>query len=283
MKKRLLIVLAHWLATLQFAAAASGSEPPQLFGQTIDFGIRPPRNGNDGTLDGLLTGVILENIPHRYEDKRDWGMTSERWDGLHIQLDGLKLKTKRRKKTVNHGTWKMYRIDLVNPNEEFRVRLENGRITDDGFVSFDLVTTAKLHAFGRVSKWVKGVQLYSFSADADAKAQLRLACRFAVGLDPTKLPPDIVFVPEVTGADLRLVEFEVQRISDVGGKIAEELGRGVRRIVEDKLDEKRDKLVERINRKLGEKDDDLRLSLHDLAIDKWRALTTSSPGANFNN
>ncbi len=250
--------------------SVSRADSPRLVGHAIEFGLRAP-GGKDGSasLDRLLTEIVLEHIPHSYENKKDWGHKSERWDGLHISLDGLRLDTKRRKKEVNHGTWNMYRIRFIEPDEELRVRLDNARLHKDGTVGFDIYVTAPLRAFGRTSKWVKGVQLYSFSANADARARLKLSCRVGVIMDITKLPPDIVFEPKVTDADLELLEFRVTRISAVGGKVAEELGRSIRRVLEREIEKKRHKLVDKLNRQIKKNKDDLRLSMHDAAVNKW--------------
>ena len=66
-------------------------------------------------MESLINDLAKQFIPHRYEKKKDWGSQSERWDGLHVQLKGLRLKTKRRKKLVNHGTWKIYSAELSDP------------------------------------------------------------------------------------------------------------------------------------------------------------------------
>ena len=220
-----------------------------------------------------ITAMVREQIPHQYEDTSKWGMTTEVWDGLHVRREGLRIKTKRRKKEVNHGAWTLYRIELTNPQEEFRIRVEKERELAEGGVAFDLVFAARLHVFGRRSRWVKGVQLISLSADADARVELRLSCKLAMSLDITQLPPDVVFHPQVDDARLDITYFRVDRISEVGGTLAKELGHGIERVLQKKVDEKRDRLVEKVNSAIDRHSDKLRISFDDLVASKWKRLT----------
>ena len=220
----------------------------------------------------IVTSIVLQNIPHTFEDRRQWGMKSERWDGLKISLDGLRIKTKRRKKEVNHGTWKMYRVQLFDPQNSFRVNIENIRERGSGFVDFDVVATAKLLAFGRVSRWVKGVQLFSLSTDAHATVRLKAQCRLAMNLDITKFPPDLLLAPAVRGAELELVEFKVVRVSRVGGEVAQQMGRGIRRVLEKKMAEYQPKLVTKMNAGIAKHRDMMRLSLGDKIPLGWDGL-----------
>jgi hypothetical protein len=224
-----------------------------------------------------LTQFVLQNIPHEFEDKRQWGKTGYVWDGLKISNDGLQIKTKRRKKQVNDGTWKMYRVELLNPHEEFHVRLENLHDAGRQRAGFDIVVSARVHAFGRMTKYVKGVQLASLSANADASLELRMNCRLGLRLDPSKLLPDVILAPEVTDADLRLTRFHLQDVSDLGGSLARELGHGVRNVLEDKIREERRRLPEKINRQLAKNQDKLRISFSDLARSEWSELTKFLP------
>lgn len=224
---------------------------------------------NPNPLDELLTAVARDQLPHDYENRKHWGRTTEIWDGLHIARDGLRIKTKRRKKEVNDGTWKMYRVRLIDPREHLTVGLENVRDLGDGRAAFDVVADGRLAAFGRLSQWVKGVQLVSVSADADARVQMRISFEMTMRLDFNKLPPDVLLSPRATQADIRLVEFRLRRISDAHGPLVKELGDSLRHVLNDELEDRRHKLAEKINAKLDKSRDKLRLSPHDLLSSKW--------------
>jgi hypothetical protein len=220
----------------------------------------------------LITDLARQHIPHDFVDKRKWGMTDDRWDGIKFERDGVRIETRRRKKEVNHGTWKMYSAELVNPDKLLTLRIENLRRREDSLIEFDLEFSARLNVHGRVSKWVKGVQLYSLSADAIADVKLTVQCLLDAKLDFTKLPPDLVLVPEVVDADLELVEFRLIRVSKAGGELAEQMGKAAQKILEEKIEEKEDKLVQKANAAIAKKKDELRLSVADLMKSKWANL-----------
>jgi hypothetical protein len=223
-------------------------------------------------LSAAITEIVREQIPHTYEDTSKWGGTTQVWDGLHMHMEGIHLKTKRRFKEVNHGAWSLYRVSLIDPETEFQVSVENERELGDGHVGFDIVFTARLDAFARRSRWVKGVQLISLSVSADARVSLRLSCELESYLDLSVLPPDVVFDPEITAARLELVDFNVRRISDVGGHLAHELGAAMEGVIRRKLADKSDHLAAKINTKIDERRDDLRISLSELVNSQWARL-----------
>ena len=220
-------------------------------------------------LDSLITDMVLEAIPHTFKEDKDWGGQDERWDGIKIRREGLKIKTKRRKKMVNHGTWKKYSAKLLNPEEEFSIAVKNMRETDDEKVAFDVHFSAHLAIDGRQSKWVKGVQLYSFSAQGHTKVRLVVGVELGVTMDINHFPPDLVFVPVAKQANLTVDEFRIDRVSKAGGEFAQQVTKGARKSLDEKLAEKQDKLVEKINKEFTKNQSKLRLSVADALKSKW--------------
>lgn len=266
------------LLSLLVAEQLHAQSPPQLIGVARVAPDQPPVPFKPGqvisaqqeaTLNQLITELVRQHLPHTFEDKRNWEKTAERWDGVDMHWEGLKLKTKRRKKRVNHGTWTMYNAQLVNPNQELNVVVENIRETDDGRVAFDLFFTTPLAVKGRYAQWVKGVQMIALSAEATARIQLKVECVMAVGVDITTLPPDVLFDPAAADADLQLVEFDLYRISKVGGEVADQLGRGIKHFLDKEIEEKRPKLVESINHELEKNKPKMRLSINRAIASKW--------------
>lgn len=231
----------------------------------------------------LVAGLVRENLPDKFEDTRHWGQTKELVTGLKIRHDGLRIKTKRKREEVNHGSWKMYRVHVVNPDEEFRLQVENVREASDGRLAFDVVTFAQLHAFGRWSQWERGVQLISLSADADARVRLKADCRLGLHLDPVHLPPDVLLEPEVLQADIQLVDFRLRKISDLRGPLVLKLGRALEDVLRDKLAERGHKLPEKLNRQIAKHRDKLRFSFVEMLRSPWagvaRSLTANSDDA----
>jgi len=220
-------------------------------------------------LHDLLNAVVRGGIPHTFEDHKKWGRQVEVWAGVRLRREGLRIKTKRRKKLVNDGDWTQHRVTLVNPEEELAVRLVDPIAQPDGTVQFDAVVTAPLLIHTRYTKWVHGVQLLSVSTEARAKVKLRARCELRMRLDPTKLPPDVILDPKVTDADLTLLEFRLDKISKVGGAVANEIGDAAEKVLVDKIEDYRPKLKRKINAAIAKKKDRLRVSLHDLVESQW--------------
>ena len=219
-----------------------------------------------------IRGLVRAQLPDRYEKKKNWGHTARALDGLSIKLEDGKLKTHRRYKQANDGTWQMYRVDLVDPDEKFDIQIANLRALDDGRVGMQITAVASVKAFGRQAQWEKGLQLYSVSAEADARVRLTAETEVATQLDPTKLPPDVHLKPEVTAAKLEILEFKLRRISDLDGPLVRALSRTVRKELEDKLAEDNAKIVAKLNRAIDKKEERLKLSAGDLGKLKWSDL-----------
>jgi hypothetical protein len=179
-------------------------------------------------------------------------------------LDGLRVKTRRRWKEANHGTWKRYRAWLIDPDQEFQIQIENMAATPEGKTAFDVVIDARLGVWGRLSEYALDVQLLSISAEADARVRLRVSCEMSLRFDVTRLPPDVILEPHVVDAKLILIDFDLVRISDLSGPVVREFGEELHDILQDEIADRQAKLVARINRQLKKHEDDLRLSVADL-------------------
>lgn len=225
----------------------------------------------------MMQQIVRDNVPDKYVDDKDWGKTDKRWDGLQVKRKGfLRLSTKRKWKEVNDGTWKRYEIKQINPQKNLTMRIENVHDAGSGKVAFDVLLKSKLEVFGRVAKWTKGVKVYSVSADAVADAVLRIHSEISMKMEFKKFPPDVLLVPVVTQADLDVPNFRLNRISRADGPLVKALGKSVHKLLLDKIEDKRDRLPEKINRQIAKNQDKMRLSLSEFAANKWNALTGSA-------
>jgi hypothetical protein len=236
----------------------------------------------DEGLQQLVTELALAFIPHTYEDNRKWGKTKEVFDGLHVRREGWRIKTHRRKKQVNHGTWTRYEVQLRNPDERFNIRLHNLRKLADGRAAVDIHCDARLRSFGRLSEWQYGVQLISLSAEADADVRLVMQCTFRVNLDLSHLPPEIVVDVHVDDADVTIRRFRMRRISQLSGPLVKQLSHEVREVLEDQIAKRQDKMVEKINQQIEKNEEKLRLSLTSVLNTKLGDMQslTSTPSTN---
>ncbi len=231
-------------------------------------------NGSSATepLNQLITHIVLDNLPHSYNDDRRWGKTVQRFGGVQLRRDGWKVETKRKWATVNHGLWQKSSARLVDPDNQFSVQLANVRAGGDDRTAFDLIFDTPLSISGRQSKWVNGVQLYSLSADAEAKIRLTITFEMSMQLDFKKLPPDVVFEPRATAADLHVEHFAVNHISKVGGEIAQQATQWVESQLDEQVSAKEAKIVEKINHQIEKHKSDLRVSLTDALASRWKEI-----------
>jgi len=228
-----------------------------------------PRTEVPNGLQRLATAIVLDNLPEQYVDDDDWGETRQRWDGLHMRLDGLEVRTKRRWKTVNHGTWKRLEITQIDPQQNFHVRLGVPQSQPDGRTTFDLSLKSKVNTIARLVQWNRGVRLLSVTLDADAEVEITAQCCLDIQMDPTRFPPDLILKPEVTGANVRLKHVRINRISHFDGPVVRELSSGLKRLLREKIDEKRPQMVTKINRQIKRHEDDLRFSMNDTWQTYW--------------
>jgi hypothetical protein len=247
-------VVVAWFPTVSWADAPSAapSDPAQL----EDVGLE--------ALSGIIRQIALKNAPHEFEDSDDWGKTKRMWDGLKVSMDGLRIKTKRRHKDANHGSWKKYRAWLIKPQQELQIRLENLREIPGKGAGFDLVLETPLGAAARWSEWRLDVQLYSISAEADAKIRLRMQCELGMSVALAGFSPRVQLEPRITDANLQLIDFRLHRISKLDGPVVKELGRALRTVLREELERRNDKLVARINRAIEKNQHKLQLSAQDL-------------------
>lgn len=197
-----------------------------------------------------LSQLVRENLPETYENDKKWNKQKEVWDGVDFSRDGLKIKTKRKHKLVNHGTWTRYRLQIVDPEHRLDIQFHKLEVAPDGKIVFDVSVEMLLDVFGRLSQWVRDVQLISLSANADAVCKLSIQGTVEFQLNPLRLPPDIIIKPHVDAARVDISYFRVRRISQLGGPAAAQLGNGLRAALESKLEEANEKLPEKMNRQL---------------------------------
>lgn len=223
----------------------------------------------DNKLNQLITRLVLKEMPHQYERNKGWGAQSERWDGIKWGNDGWKIKTHSRRKMVNHGTWRKYSASLADPERQFDVTVTNIHQTANERIGFQINFMTKLNLFARQAEWVKGVQLYSISATGHATVRLAVDIEMAIALDPTRLPPDVIFQPRAMSADLIVDEFRIDRISKLGGEFAIQVTHLARKELDDEIAGKEVELVSKINKAIDKNADDLRVSLADAMQSKW--------------
>jgi hypothetical protein len=207
----------------------------------------------------IAAPLIAEAIPREYERSQDWGRKRKITTGLRSSGNFFKFDIHRRKREVNDGVWKKYRVTLIEPDNNLSVRIENLRKVDSGRYSLTLFVTARLHGWARATVYESGVHIISLEAEGDTSVRLWIDAEIGFETVPGKsFVPGVAIRPVVTGARLKLDNFELTRISDVRGPIVRELGDGLRHLIEDKLSGP--ELVTKINRSIEKRRSRLELS-----------------------
>jgi hypothetical protein len=217
-------------------------------------------------MQSLLTELLIDHLPHQYQDDRHWGKKKRVIDGWELERDGLKIETRRRWKEVNHGTWRRYRIRLVDPANTVRLRVHDLAEVAPGTLGFRAEVRSPIRGTARLSRWRWGVQVISVSAEAEARVRMRLAGELSTRLDPVHIPPDIVLIPRVTGLDIDVTDLRLHRISKLDGPLVDELGDGLEQLLEHTWEQQQERSLDRINRRFADQPQGLRFSLHDVLL-----------------
>lgn len=222
-------------------------------------------------LNNWLTKLVLAHIPHEYVQDKKWGGQVRHWSGVAVRRDSPqgKLETNRRYKMVNHGDWQKYSAKLSDPENKFSVQLVRVALTPENKAAYEFKFQSDLQMEARLAKWVKGIQAYSISAEGHARVALNLIFVLDMRLDWNQLPPDLVFSPQVASAKIQIEEFRLDRVSKVGGEIAQQLSRLARRELESQIHAKEEKLVQKLNKEIADNRDRLRLSIAEAVQLKW--------------
>lgn len=239
-----------------------------LRGQIPTHPAPPSQNAGD-RIDAILTRIAIENMPTEFSDQKDWGKQSEKFDRLDFERDGLKIETRRKRKMVNHGTWKKWHANLRDPNDEFQIQIKNIRETVDGTLSFEIHVAAHLDLHARVAKWRKGIQLYSFSAEGHTKLKIVVHMEMGASMGISNFPPDMILEPLATDSEISIDEFRIDRVSKIGGEFAQQITRSVRPKLEDKTTDYERKLVKKINKQIEKNQAEFRLSIADAMESQW--------------
>jgi hypothetical protein len=223
-----------------------------------------------------LSRLIRDAIPREYDKKDDWGATTEIVVGVRPQGKPFHWHIKEHKKTVNHGVWKHYRLRLVEPEQNLVVQLTNLQPLPEGRVAFTLRVEAKLDAWARAKAYQYGMHLMALEVESDMRLGLDVAGEVGLRVATVEGSPGFAVQPIIKDARVQLAEFHVRRVSNARGPLVQELGDGVRRIVEDEINGP--PLAAKLNRAIEKKRDRLTFSASDLLKSEWRPLSRA-PGS----
>jgi hypothetical protein len=258
----LVACLAASLAPAHLAGAGDAEVPPF----------------EDEPLASAIRQAILDELKDKYEDKKNWGHTTQALRGVRVRGQGLKLRLEKRTKPVNDGLWQRYVVTLVEPERQLHVKLDKLRMTDQGRIAFALRLSAKLRGEAHIERWERGVKLLGTSAQGDATVAATIDCDVGIRFAPGKLVSDVLLDPHVTAISLELIDLDMHRISKLGGKVAHELGDSFTPMVARQLKRREGKLAAKANASIAKQSDRLRLPVNEFITSGWARLQLLLPG-----
>ena len=219
----------------------------------------PERLGN------LLAEVVRDAVPREYERAKNWDHTKRITTGIRFDGRPIRMKIHRRKKEVPHGVWKKYRVRIVEPapdgkpatDEALTVEVSNLRSLEAGRAGCTLTLAAKLDGWAQVRNYNRGVHLGTITFEGESMLRVSIDCEVGFGLTQGERLPALAIDPTVTAARVEVDDFRMRRIGEIKGKLAKEMGRGLRRVIEDRLTGP--KLAEKINRSIEKRREKLQL------------------------
>ena len=214
----------------------------------------------------FLRGTILLLIPETTIDEDNWGRTKRIQSGLNVRLDGLQVRTSRRWKEAKHGEWKRAVVTLLDPTEQFELRVETVPQEDASTSLYRVHAKARIRVQGRQQRWNKGVKLYSISGDAIAD----VAMSADIKLKPTVITSDgsgrLRILPSIQAASIRLMGFRLQQVGHAKGALVREFGRSLKSMVKRMVARKSNKLTAKINAKIQKKPERFEIPLGIFAL-----------------
>lgn len=238
-----------------------------------------------------LATKAMKEIPQTIQGDKNWGDTKKVWAGIKVRRDGFKLKTHRRWRELEQGRWIKY--DVTIPGKPPKVTIRNVIPQVDPktgsrrwLIQSTLVAPMKFTA--RVQRWNLGVKLFSLTITGDIEMRLRSATSVGFYADYGQIPPGLIIDPRVEHAQLVMDRFEVDRVSKIGGDVAEGWGEVLQEVlVEHLVHKQNDRIVSKLNRAIEKERDDLKISWSEWfrewgqqASDKTTLQPTSQSAAN---
>lgn len=208
-----------------------------------------------------IRSILIESVPPRIEENKNWGDTRERFSQLNVRLDSGKLKLKTDTQKVNHGLWKQLVVVPVEPQKNLQFRIVDARSVGPGAMEFEVVASSPLEITARVERWRTGVKMLNFSTDAQADIEMRVVGDVTHEHRTIDGKSYLVFKPVIRKVDLRLTEFDLRRLGPAGGPLVAELGDALSDPLADQLDRHEPKVAEKLNAAITKKQDKLRLPL----------------------
>lgn len=168
--------------------------------------------------------LVLQNLPHPLVDKKI------EWDKQKMVATGLKvdprkpLKIEVKKELKNDGLWKKVAADLIDPEKNLQLGIDNITNTPDGKTRFTVNVNAPVRVVYNQQLWQNGIKLFSGETRARAVAGMALLCETQSEVKWKGLFPDVSIKYKVLEAKAGYDKLVVEHTLGVGGDAAKLLG-----------------------------------------------------------
>lgn len=208
-----------------------------------------------------VRSILVESVPERIEQNKNWGDTRERFSQLKLKADSGRLRFETNTKEVKHGLWKQVVVVPVEPEKNLQFRIVEARSIGPGMLAFEVIASSPLKLTARVERWRTGVKMLNFSTDAEASIELRVVGEVTHEHRELDGKRYLTFRPVIRTVDLRLAEFDLNRLGVADGPLVGELGDMLSDPLADQLDKQEPKVAKKLNDAVAKKQDKLRLPL----------------------
>lgn len=224
----------------------------------------------DPALGRLVKAIVIDNTPLHWEERKGWGDQVHVFDGFRFTGKGLRVKAHVKKKAVNHGLWKYYRVEVVDPDKNLHVRFPKLDYIDGEGIRFVVVVDAHLVGYADFKQYNNGVKVFSAATEAEFDAQAIIEGTIGVAFVYNGWESEIQWTPKVESVQLELPNMDVQRFGKIKGPLAQETGDSFRKLLQRQLQKQEGKMTVKMNKAIQKKLDEgpLRLSLQGLVAGK---------------
>ena len=201
-------------------------------------------------------------LPASYHGDKHWGKRTRVYAGVNVDLDDGRIKTKRRWKDLKHGRWIRYAVHLRDPHDPQRlsIRITQAEQGPDQRIRFAAQLDSVLDVELEQERWNLGTRLFSVSVQAQVTLRMLISGDVGFELDVTRIPPDLLADPQIASTELSLVDLKVDRISKIGGDVAESIGDLVKQIIrQEYLPGQQAAIAQKLNTQIDRRRDRLRL------------------------
>ncbi len=213
------------------------------------------------SLSRFIRRVLIDSLPPTIEGKDDWGDQKEIFSGVGLNAENGPLKFEKKTKSVNHGLWKRYEIQLVEPEQQLRFQIVDAHNIGPRQVAFVIEAMSPLKVHVQLERWRFGVKLLNGTGDADATVKARIAGEVRYRFDTATSSTQLVLEPNILAATLDLVEFDLRKVWKLDGPLVQEVGDLLTPPLTKLIHKQEEPIVAKMNKELAKHPEKLQLAL----------------------